>query len=132
MNPEEFIRKYEDTHTELSVIDKLASSGSLIEKHPEDKNITVKGVIPGKHLIESRATEKRAEGLLHCLFDACSARIPDLMEMPIDKLVALTIKASPQKIDQKIEHEFTFADMVKKASLEVENYETIDEEQPEV
>ena len=36
----------------------------------------------------------------------------------MDKLVALAIKSSPQKIDQKIEGNFTFAEMVKIASTE--------------
>ena len=136
MTPEEFRRTYEDTHTELQALELMRNNGSLIKTEPGARNITVNGKIPGKALIEKRAMEERAEGLAHCLMDAVGARVGDLMDIPMDKLVSLAIKANPQKIDQTIDHSFTFADMVKKASLEVENYETIEtadhEEQPEV
>ena len=132
MNPEEFKARYTDTHTELQALEVMRSKGSLITAHPEDKNITVRGKIPGKALIESKSMKDRAEGLSHCLMDAIGARISDLMEIPMEKLVSLGIKTLPQKIDQETTHTFTFADMVKKASLEVENYQTIDEQQPEV
>lgn len=132
MNREEFKRIYSDTHTEMQLIEELGKSKSLIHRHPSDKNITKYGKIPGKALIEHKAMEKRAEGLSHCLLDAISARVGDLMEIPMEKLVALGIKTLPQKVESHIDHSFTFADMVKKASVEVENYETIDEEEPEV
>ena len=136
MTPEQFKELYMDTHTEFQVLDMLEKGafdkGSLVKVSPGDKNITIRHKIPGKALIESIEMEKRADGLSHCLLDAKGARIGDLMDIPMDKLVSLAIKANPQKIDQTIDHSFTFADMVKKASLEVENYETIDEEQPEV
>jgi len=131
MTPEEFKRRYEGTHTELQVAD-LTYGQSLIKNSPGDKNITTRGKIPGKALIEAKAMEDRAEGLSHCLMDAVSARVGHLMEIPMDKLVALAIKTLPQKVDQKIDHSFTFADMVKRASLEVENYQTLDEQEPEV
>jgi len=127
MTPEQFRATYEDTHTEFQVLDLLEKGGSLIKVHPGDKNITIRHKIPGKALIESIEMEKRADGLSHCLLDAIGARIGDLMDIPMEKLVSLGIKTLPQKIDQKMEHNFTFADMVKKASLEVENYETIDD-----
>jgi len=132
MTPEEFKRTYEDTHTELQALEMMRNNGSLIASEPGDRNITVRGKIPGKSLIEAREMDKRAEGLSHCLMDAVGARVGDLMDIPMDKLVSLAIKSNPQRIDQTIDHSFTFADMVKKASLEVENYDTIetnDEEQ---
>ena len=132
MTPEEFKRRYEDTHTELQLLELMNSNKSLIKTHPEDKNITRDHKIPGKKLIESLAMEERAEGISHVLLDACGARIGDLMEMPVDKLYSLAIKTLPQKVAQTIDHNFTFADMVKKASLEVETYDTIDEEQSEI
>ena len=118
MTPEEFKSTYQDTHTEFQVLDLLEKGGSLIKVHPGDKNISVRGKIPGKALIESKEMEKRQEGLSHCLFDAVGARVGDLMEIQMDKLVALAIKSAPQKIDQKIEGNFTFAEMVKIASTE--------------
>ena len=126
MTPEEFTKRYTDTHMELQIAD-LTYGQSLIKKHPGDKNITIHGKIPGKALIEAKAMEDRAEGLSHCLMDAVSARIPHLLEIPMDKLVALAIKSAPQKIDQKIEGNFTFAEMVKIASTEKDIDVEIDE-----
>ena len=117
MNQEEFKRIYTDTHMELQVAD-LMHGQSLIKVHPGDKNITVRGKIPGKALIEKLAMDERAEGMAHCLMDAVGARIGDLMDIPMDKLVSLAIKANPQKLEQKIEGNFTFAEMVKIASTE--------------
>ena len=128
MTPEQFIRKYQDTHTELEALEHFQKNKSLVKYEPGDKNIEKKKAIPGKHLIESIETEKRAEGLQHVLLDACSARIKDLMDIPMEKLVGLTIKTLPQKIDGKMEHSMTFADIVRKASIEIENYEDIDVE----
>jgi hypothetical protein len=128
MKPEEFKSLYMDTHMELQVLEKLNDTGTLIKDSPGDKNITRRYKIPGKALIESIEMEKRADGLSHCLMDAIGARVGDLMDIPMEKLVALGIKTLPQKVDSKMEHTFTFADMVKKASLEVENYDTIDEQ----
>jgi len=117
MNQEEFKRIYTDTHMELQVAD-LMHGQSLIKNSPGDKNITVRGKIPGKALIEKIAMDERAEGMAHCLMDAVGARVGDLMDIPMDKLVSLAIKANPQKLEQKIEGNFTFAEMVKIASTE--------------
>ena len=124
MNQEEFKRIYTDTHMELQVAD-LMHGQSLIKVHPGDKNISARGKIPGKALIEKKAMDERAEGMAHCLMDAVGARVGDLMDIPMDKLVSLAIKANPQKLEQKIEGNFTFAEMVKIASTEkyVENDE---------
>ena len=119
MNQEEFKRIYTDTHMELQVAD-LMHGQSLIKNSPGDKNITVRGKIPGKALIEKKAMDERAEGMAHCLMDAVGARIGDLMDIPMDKLVSLAIKANPQKLEQKIEGNFTFAEMVKIASTEID------------
>ena len=119
MTPEEFKKTYTDTHTELQVAD-LMHGQSLIKVHPGDKNITVRGKIPGKALIEKKAMDERAEGMAHCLMDAVGARVSDLMDIPMDKLVSLAIKANPQKLEQKIEGNFTFAEMVKIASTEID------------
>lgn len=115
MNPDQFIRKYEDTHTELQVLEAMQKNKSLIKVHPEDKNIQLKKEIPGKHLIEAIETEKRAEGLQHVLLDACAARLPDLMEMPMEKLLSATIKMIPQKIDAKVDANFSLVNLIQRA-----------------
>ena len=117
MTPEEFIRKYEDTHTELEALDALRDNKSLIKVHPEDKNITKYGKIPGKALIEAKAFDKRTEGFKHLIFDACGARLPDLMEMPVDKLFSQAAKLIPNQLEQKIEGNFTLVNMIQKAHI---------------
>ena len=114
MTPEEFKKVYTDTHMEFQIAD-LEKGGSLIKVHPGDKNITTHYKIPGKALIEQRAIKDRAEALSHCLMDAVGARASDLMEIPMDKLVSLAIKANPQKIEQNIEGNFTLVNMIQKA-----------------
>ena len=130
MNPEEFISTYKDTHMEFQLTDALNAGsfdkGSLIKTSPGDKNITVRGKIPGKALIESREMDKRAEGLSHCLMDAVGARIDNLMEIPMDKLVSLAIKTLPQKTESKIEGNFTLVNMIQQSQKA--KVETIDAE----
>lgn len=115
MNKEEFTRRYKDTHTELQLLEASRETTSLVKVHPEDKGIASNYKIPGKALIESLAMEKRAEGLSHCLLDAISARVEDLMDIPMEKLVSLGIKTLPQKVDQKIDGNFTLINMIQKA-----------------
>lgn len=126
MTPEEFKALYMDTHMEFQATDALLkgsyNKGSLAKIEPGDKNIKKYGKIPGKALIESKAMEKRAEGLSHCLMDAIGARVGDLMEIPMEKLVGLGIKTLPQKVDQKIDGNFTLVNMIHKA-------QTVDAEQ---
>ncbi len=118
MTPEEFKKTYMDTHMELQAIDALNkgsfNNGSLMKVEPGDKNIKRYGKIPGKKLIEAKAMEDRADGLAHCVFDACGARAGDLMEIPAEKLFSLAVKLSPQKIDQKIEGNFTLVEMIQR------------------
>jgi hypothetical protein len=118
MTPEEFKKTYLDTHMELAVTDVLNkgafNNGSLMKMEPGDKNITKRGKIPGKKMIEAKAMEDRAEGLSHCLMDAIGARVDELLVIPMDKLVSLGIKTLPQKIDQKVDGNFTLVDMVQR------------------
>jgi hypothetical protein len=130
MTPEEFKKIYTDTHLEFQLTDALNAGsfnkGSLIKTSPGDKNITVRGKIPGKALIESREMDKRAEGLSHMVLDACGARASDLMEIPADKLFALAAKLLPQKTESKIDANFTLVNMIQQSQKA--KVETIDAE----
>ena len=129
MTPEEFKKKYDDTHEELQISGLIANGlkgGNLVKSSPGDKNITKFGKIPGKALIEAKSMKDRKEGLAHCLLDACAARYPELMDVRVDKLFELALKALPQQLDQHIDVNFTFAEFVKKATLEKAETETVD------
>lgn len=125
MTEEEFRKIYSGTHAELSLMDAVGN-GSLIAKHPEDKNITKHGKIPGKHLIEAHEMKKRVNGLRHMLLDACSAKAKELMDMPAKDIFSLAIKALPAQHNQVVQNNFTFAEMVSKAKMDT--VETIDVE----
>jgi len=134
MNKEEFNRKYMDTHTELSALDRLEQGrkGSVVKHSPGDKNIYSRGKIPGKNVIENKCFEKRAEDTKHYLLDALEVRSLDILDkeqMPIDKLVNSVIKTLPQKQEVKLEGEFTFASMLeiaKKQQTAVEDGEVVE------
>ena len=124
MTKEQFLKKHADTHTEIK-------AGSLIAKHPEDKNVSPFKVLPGKNLIESRGKEKQAVALRNFFMDAIEVRNEEILDkeaMPFDKLINAAIKMMPQQVETKNEHTFTFADMVKSATLELKRQETIDAE----
>jgi hypothetical protein len=103
--------------------DRLANSGSLIKKEPGDKNIVRGRKIPGKHLIEQVAMEKRAADYKHYLLDAVTVRKQEILnkeDVPMVQLLQIVSRNLPQQVESKNEHVFTFADMVKKASQERE------------
>ena len=96
MNREQFLRKWEDTHAELS----LGKKNNI--KHPEDKNIWYRGKIPGKRLIEKQAMDKRADDLRHMLLDVVATRSSELLDADIIKMVSLAIRALPQQINANV------------------------------
>jgi len=128
----QFDEHYSGSHTEMSALDNLVKgrTGNLVKKSPGDKNIYTNGKIKGKNIIEHKCFNERAEKFRGYLLDAVAVRnmeILDEKKMPMDKLVGHVIRSLPQKQEVKMEASFTFADMVKKAKLEVETYEDIDE-----
>jgi len=130
MSKEQFHRKWADTHTELSALDRLEGGRqSLIKDSPGDKNIYTKGKIPGKNVIEKKAFEERAENFKHYVMDAVCVRSKDILDkeqMPIDKLLNTVVKTLPQRQELKVEGEFTFANMIeiaKQQSNEAEDAE---------
>ncbi len=131
MNKEQFKRKYLDTHKGIHCVSDLNNGtfnkGSLIKNSPGDKNITQRGKIKGKNIIEHKAMEKRSEDKKHYIMDAVSVRGMEILDkeaMPFPKLLDSMIKILPQKVEAQVAH-FTYADMVKQAHM---NKETIDVE----
>jgi hypothetical protein len=131
MSKEQFKKKWEDSHTELTASELLQAGrqGNLARVGKKE----LARIDSAKRLAEQAGIEKRAENLSNFLLDATAIRSEEILnkeELPIDKLLNLTIKTIPQQ--GKIEHtgnvEFTFADMVKRASIELEKVETIDVE----
>ena len=115
----EWSRRWEGTHAELAVTDALSTmgnAGSLIAKEPGDKNITKNKPIPGKKIIEAEEAEKRNNLLDRFIHETLELRAKDILDVKYEKLLDLAIKARPRKIEGKMEHEYTFADMVKNAS----------------
>lgn len=131
MSKEQFKKKWLDTHTELTMLDKLeASRQSLVKNSPGDKNIKTRGKIAGKNLIEKKCKEDRDNQLKEMLLDAVSVNAEKLVEAKnfdeAHKLTKLAISMIPQKIQSKNETTFTFADMVRRVTLEAEIPKTID------
>ena len=103
--------------------DRLANSGSLIKHEPGDRNIVRGKKIPGKHLIEQVAMDKRAADYKHYLLDAVTVRKQEILnkkDVPMVQLLQIVSRNLPQQVESKNEHVFTFADMVKKATQERE------------
>jgi len=130
----EFKKKYhKDTLLGRSVASKISgkeisNNGSLIKSSPGDRNITPLW-IPGKGLIESKAKEKRDEDYQHYLHDALEVRkleILDKKDVPMVSLLQMISRNIPQKLESKNEHTFTFADMVKRATIELQKIDTVD------
>lgn len=105
MSKEEFKNKYTDTHTALECSDLVRSGDGSLVKHKEKGIVTNNGstYIIGKRGIEAQAMAKRQEALQHMLLDATACRAEEALEIPYDKLVSLTIKAMPQRVDQKVD-----------------------------
>ena len=135
MTKDQFNRKYVDTHKGLhcaEVLHKGAYKNSSLIKHsPGDKNITQRGKIKGKNLIEAKCMKDRAEDVKHFFVDAMAVRGKEILnkeDMPFDKLVNAVIKVLPQQVEQTIEANMTFADIIRKASNIRKNEDTIDVE----
>jgi len=130
----EFKRKYsKDNHLGLYCKNNLADigQGSLIRSSPGDRNITVDKPIPGKNLIEKKAMDKRAEDFKHYLLDAVAVRkkeILDKKEVPMVQLLQIVSRNLPQEVKSDSNVTFTFADMVKRATIELTKFETVDVE----
>jgi hypothetical protein len=125
LDKDQFRRKYLDTHKELAIIEQLSNNGSLIKSHPEDKGITTTK-IAGKSLIEKQAKEERYGEFEEYLLDALSVRADEILQLKFDKLLDLITRNKPQQIQSEVNNTFTFTDMVKKATLQLERMETID------
>ena len=95
MNKQEWIRKYTDTHTELSVIEKLSSTNS-IKKHPSDLN--AKHVKKIKAPYEAQGLVKQKQNITDMLEDAVHVRAEELLDpssLPMDKLLTAVTKFKP-------------------------------------
>lgn len=125
LTPAQFLKKWTDTHTELS-LSGMDKNKSTIKTHPSDKNISCRGKIPGKNIIEKKCFEDRRNKILECLCDAFEVRAKDLVQEDALKIADRIVKFLPQKVEQDVSANFTFADMIHKASLSMENYQTID------
>jgi hypothetical protein len=126
----EFKKKYSnDTHLGIHCASELAgSNGSLIKSSPGDRNVTPFR-IPGKELIEDKCSEERADGFKNYLLDAVEIRkneILDKKDVPMVALLQIVSRNIPQKTESKNEHTFTFADMVKRATIELSKVDTVE------
>lgn len=133
---EEFERRYVDTHTEIKAQSLLsgATSGQFRKKnnisyHPGDKN--AKNVAKLKKPIEQQCITVQEEKNRSYIMDAFQIRnreILDKKDFPIKDLVNAVIKLMPQRTESKVEHDMSFADMVKSVHLERKQYKAIDAE----
>ena len=132
MSREEFARKYFGTHTELSALTRLEEGQkhrSLIGSHPEDKNIPYRGKIPGKNLIEKKCFKDREDNFKNYLLDAVAVRNKEILnkeEMPFKDLLNFATKVLSNKVEGEVNHNFTYADMVMRASKNLEKVHTVD------
>ena len=88
-----------------------------------------------KRRMEIEAFEGRATGFKHKVMNAFDARINELSdktEVPMPVLLNTMVKMLPRQVEGSINHNFTFADMVAKCSIELEKLETIDVESKEL
>jgi len=132
---EEFKDKYVDTHTEIkgmSLFDSLITGrkkGSLLGKQPGDKNAGNYKLL--KKPIERECIEKQEEANRGFIMDAFEIRRREILnkkDYPIKELVNAVIKLMPQRTEAKVEHDMSFADMVKSVHLERKHYKAIDAE----
>ena len=131
-----FKAKYVDTHTEIKAESMMlgATSGQYRKKnsikfHPGDKN--ARNVKKLKRPIEAMCMKEQDDKTRMMLVDAFHVRgkeILDKKDYPIKDLVNAVIKMMPQRIDQKIEHDMSFAEMVKSVTIEKKHYKAIDAE----
>ena len=110
----EWKRRYVDTHEGLSALETLQNNGSLINVSPGDKN--AKNVTKLKKPIEREEMIKRQQNVDKFMYDTLALRAEDILEVDYAKLLAMSIQARPKIVEGKMEHTYTFADMVKNAS----------------
>ena len=134
---EAFEREYLDTHTEIKALSALEglhkgayNGGTSIKYSPGDKN--AQSVKYYKKPIEKAEIEKQREKTLGCLFDAFVIRQKEILnkkDFSMKDLLGALTRLMPQQVDSKIEHDMTFADMVKSVHLERKHYKAIDAEE---
>ena len=113
----EWKRRYVDNHNELSIMDTLSSQyGTLVKTSSGDKNIKPVGDIPGKKVIEADYMKERNKLLDRFIHDTLELRSEDILKVDYKELLRLAIQSRPKVIEGKMEHEYTFSDMVKNAS----------------
>ena len=126
----EFQRKYVDTHTEIkakSAIETIHKGRNSSLKSHEDKN--AKRVGHYKKPIERYCSAENQRKVSGYLVDALDVRHKEILnkhDYPIKDLVNALIKMNPVQIEGNVEHNMTFADMVKSVTLEKKNYKTIE------
>ena len=137
MTREQFNRKYIDTHKGIHCVTDLNNGafnkGSLIKESPSDHHITTHGPIEGKKMIEKKGMEERADDKKHYIMDAVSVRQEEILDkdiMPFPKLLDSMIKIMPQKVEAQVAH-FTFADMIKQATMDEKKTINIEKENKE-
>jgi len=133
---EEFKKRHVDTHHEIKAqsIMRGATSGQYRKKNnitmePGDKNAKKYQLL--KKPIEKRCLAEQDDKTRGMIVDAFHLRGNEILnkkDYPIKDLVNAVIKMMPQRIDQKVEHDMNFADMVKSVTLEKKRYKAIDAE----
>jgi hypothetical protein len=133
---EEFERRYVDTHTEIKGLSALNgmekgrfNNSSLIKNSPGDKNIYQRGKIPGKNLIEKDCMHERQEKVTGYLIDALDIRKREILnkeDYQIKDLINAIVRLMPQKVESDVNTTHTFADEVKRLTIEKKKYTAID------
>ena len=133
MTKEQFKARWLDTHTEVCATDVLRkgsfANGSLARETLSRSDMAEINV--AKKAIEREGVAKRAENLTNFMLDSVEVRGSEVLDpdkLPIKDLLGLTIKLMPQqaKIQHTGEVNFTFTDMIAKASIDLDRIEDID------
>ena len=114
MNQDQWNRKYVDTHAGLAVIEALSGPKSTIAYEPGDKN--AKDVTRLKRPIEAEELAKRNKVVDNFVLDTIDLRAKDILDVKYEKLLEMAIKARPKVVEGKMEHTYTFRDMVTSAT----------------
>ena len=140
MTRAQFKRKYEDTHLAIKANTMLQTGKYSVKHnnivHPEDRGISPNPMvpIPGKKEIEAACFKKNVEKTKGLIFDAIAVRqleILDKEEVPMSKLLDLSIKLMPTKIEGEVEHTFSYGDMIMKAAQNIKKAEVVEVEAEE-
>ncbi|MCP3686065.1 MAG: hypothetical protein GY861_25750 [bacterium] len=133
MTKNQFKRKWTDTHTELSALDRLEGGRrSLIVDSPGDKGIYSSGKIKGKNILEKQGFKDRDDKFKEMILDAVDVNAEKLASPKnfneTVKLARLAADLMNHKKEANVEVNFTFADMVKQATIDKKKYNTVDVE----